>query len=73
MVYRILFGDVYSKTSLSNKFNPEQEVKRIDESLSSCDNLLIANNIVLKFMSDNPAYSKLSIRTINKKKNLQTI
>lgn len=67
MVYRILFGDVYSKTSLSNKFNPEQEVKRIDESLSSCDNLLIANNIVLKFMSDNPAYSKLSIRTINKK------
>ncbi|WP_311449301.1 AIPR family protein, partial [uncultured Rothia sp.] len=67
MVYRILFGDVYSKTSLSNKFNPEQEVKRIDESLSSCKNLLIANNIVLKFMSDNPAYSKLSIRTINKK------
>lgn len=67
MVYRILFGDIYSKASLRGKFNPEQEIKKIKDSLSSRDNLLIANNIVLKFMSDNPAYSRLSIRTINKK------
>ena len=67
MVYRILFGDIYSKASLRGKFNPEQEIKKIKDSLSSCDNLLIANNIVLKFISDNPAYSRLSIRTINKK------
>lgn len=61
MVYNILFGKGYS-----DDLNAEKKVERIKKNLSK-ENLLIANNVVLKFIDDNPSYSNQSIRSLNKK------
>ena len=61
MVYNILFGENYR-----DDLDAEQKIKRIKKNLSR-ENLLIANNVVLKFIDDNPSYSNQSIRSLNKK------
>lgn len=61
MVYNILFGEDYS-----DDLNAEKKVERIKKNLSR-ENLLIANNVVLKFMDDKSSYSSQPIRSLNKK------
>lgn len=61
MVYNILFGEDYSDDS-----DAEKKVESIKKNLSR-ENLLIANNVVLKFIDDNSSYSNQSIRSLNKK------
>lgn len=61
MVYNVLFGEDYSDDS-----DAEKKVEVIKKNLSR-KNLLIANNVVLKFIDDNPSYSNQPIRSLNKK------
>ena len=64
MVYNILFGENYS-----DDLDAKQKIEKIKKNLSR-ENLLIANNVVLKFIDDNPSYSNQSIRSLNKKEEL---
>lgn len=64
MVYSTLFGENYS-----DDLDAKQKIEKIKKNLSR-ENLLIANNVVLKFIDDNPSYSNQSIRSLNKKEEL---
>lgn len=64
MVYNILFGENYS-----DDLDAGQKIEKIRKNLSR-ENLLIANNVVLKFIDDDPSYSNQSIRSLNKKEEL---
>lgn len=67
MTYNIIYGREYSRIDCnSRRFNQDEEIKKIKENLS-LENLLIANNVVLNFIQENPVYSGMSIRTLNKK------
>lgn len=67
MVHYILYGQKYNINYINSKeFNQEEEIKKIKNSVSG-NSLLIANNVVLKFIDTDPKYSNLTIRNLNKK------